>query len=413
MKHWIVSLTVLLLVACGAREEHAHPDGAHEDHASATAQEVAKGPNGGRLLANGPFAIELAIFETGVPPEYHAWPTLEGQPLPLDQVDLTVELTRLGGNVDRFRFTPQGEYLRGDGVVSEPHSFVVNVRALHAGKTHAWQYDSFEGRTTIPDAIAREAGIETEVAGAATLLETLPLYGRIIPDPARHREVSARFPGLIRAVHRKPGDAVRTGETLATVESNQSLETYAVTAPISGVVATRDANVGEQSGDRTLFTIVDPSAVWAELSVFPRDRARVRPGAAVTIRLADSEAATEGRIERVDVQAGANQAVTARASLPNPGREFLPGSFVTAEVAVAEREVPLAVRQSALQPFRDFTVVFEKIGETYEVRMLDLGSAHGGWVEVLGGLEPGAHYVTQNSYVIKADVEKSGASHDH
>jgi membrane fusion protein, heavy metal efflux system len=32
---------------------------------------------------------------------------------------------------------------------------------------------------------------------------------------------------------------------------------------------------------------------------------------------------------------------------------------------------------------------------------------------VLGGLDPGARYVTENSYVIKADVEKSGASHDH
>jgi cobalt-zinc-cadmium efflux system membrane fusion protein len=26
---------------------------------------------------------------------------------------------------------------------------------------------------------------------------------------------------------------------------------------------------------------------------------------------------------------------------------------------------------------------------------------------------PGTRYVTENSYVLKADVEKSGASHDH
>jgi cobalt-zinc-cadmium efflux system membrane fusion protein len=45
--------------------------------------------------------------------------------------------------------------------------------------------------------------------------------------------------------------------------------------------------------------------------------------------------------------------------------------------------------------------------------MLELGEQHGEWVEVLGGLEPGDRYVTENSYVIKADVEKSGASHDH
>jgi membrane fusion protein, heavy metal efflux system len=45
--------------------------------------------------------------------------------------------------------------------------------------------------------------------------------------------------------------------------------------------------------------------------------------------------------------------------------------------------------------------------------MLELGRADATRVEVLAGLEAGARYVTQNSYLIKADIEKSGASHDH
>ena len=76
-------------------------------------------------------------------------------------------------------------------------------------------------------------------------------------------------------------------------------------------------------------------------------------------------------------------------------------------------EVPLAVRASALQRFRDFTVVFARVGDTYEVRMLELGRSDGAYVEVLGGLKPGTEYVTAQSYLIKADIEKSGASHDH
>jgi len=410
MNKTILVLILLSLVACSGRDtDHVHGG---DDHGGAI-QEVRKGPHGGRLLADGPFAVELAIFESGVPPEYHAWPTRDGELIPLDEVELVVELERLGGKVDRFDFSPQGDYLRGDGMVTEPHSFVVNVRASHAGRIHAWSYQSFEGRTTIAPEVAREAGIRTEIAGPATLVETLPLYGTIVPDPARHRAVSARYPGIIRSVARKPGDSVRAGEVLATVESNESLETYPVTAPIAGIVATRDSNVGEQAGGRTLFTVVDTSSVWAELSVFPRDRLRVRPGAAVRLKLADAETTADGRIERVDEQAAANQAVIAQASLANPAGRLLPGSFVNAEVAVASKDVPLAVRSAALQPFRDFTVVFEQIGDTYEVRMLELGAAHGEWVEVLGGIEVGARYVSENSYLLKADVEKSGASHDH
>lgn len=400
MKRYMLTLVSIVLAACGS--------GGHD----APAAQVVKGPNNGRMLVDGPFAIELAIFETGVPPEFHAWPTLEGKPLPLDQVDLAVQLTRLN-KVEQFTFTPLGGYLRADHVVHEPHSFQVKVTATHEGKAHEWSYDSFEGRTTIAPDIASTAGIRTETAGPAKLVQTLTLYGRIVPDPAHQRQVTARYPGLLRAVYKQLGERVQAGEALAQIESDESLRTYTLTAPIGGIITARDANPGEQSGERPLFTIMDPSSVWAELSVFPRHRARVQPGAAVRVKANDSDAVAAGKVERVDVLAGPNQAVTARVTLKNTNAGFVSGSFVTADVAVAERTAPLAVKRSGLQPFRDFMVVYEQVGDTYEVRMLELGEEAGDWVEVLGGLEPGATYVTDNSYVIKADIEKSGASHDH
>ena len=66
-----------------------------------------------------------------------------------------------------------------------------------------------------------------------------------------------------------------------------------------------------------------------------------------------------------------------------------------------------------LQGFRDFTVVYAKVGDQYEVRMLEIGRKAGPWVEVLSGITLGTEYVALNSYLIKADIEKSGASHDH
>ena len=92
---------------------------------------------------------------------------------------------------------------------------------------------------------------------------------------------------------------------------------------------------------------------------------------------------------------------------------FSEGSFVKADIEVATINVPLAVKRVGLQGFGDFTVVYAKVGEQYEVRMLELGRAGGEWIEVLGGLKAGTEYVTDNSYILKADIEKSGASHDH
>ena len=105
--------------------------------------------------------------------------------------------------------------------------------------------------------------------------------------------------------------------------------------------------------------------------------------------------------------------VAARVVLDNADGRWTPGQFVEARVTVGETPVALAVPLSALQTFREFDVVFAQVGETYEVRMLTLGLRDGQSVEVLDGLAPGTVFVSDNSYLIKADIEKSGASHDH
>jgi len=239
------------------------------------------------------------------------------------------------------------------------------------------------------------------------------VYGRIVSDPENVSHVNARFDGVIRSVSASIGDVVKKGQALAVVEANDSLNNYTIAAPISGTVIDRHANPGETTGGQSLFTIVDTSSVWAELAVFPSDRSRVRVGAPVTVSTAVGDISLDGEIALLSPVAGANQSVTARVPLDNPEGLLAAGMYLTGEIEIAQYDVPLAVKRSSLQPFRDFTVVYTQIGEEYEVRMLELGRQDGTWVEVLGGLDAGATYVTANSYVIKADIEKSGASHDH
>jgi cobalt-zinc-cadmium efflux system membrane fusion protein len=409
MNKLLISLLVLpLAAACdGGRPT---TDDAQADAATA---EAARGPNGGRLLADGDFTLELAIFEAGVPPEFHAWATAGGQALAPADIALTVALARLGGTVDRIDFAPQNEFLRGTAVVHEPHSFDVTVVARHAGREHRFEYESYEGRTTIAADVARAAGIATATAGPGTIRDELVLYGAIAPDATRVRAVHARFPGVIRSVSRNVGDAVRAGEALATIESNESLQTYSATAPISGIVTARHAAPGEQTDADALFEIADFSSVWAQLDVFSRDRARLRAGLEVAIG-GDNGAAAVGSIGYLaPVGSRASQSVTARVVLDNADGRWTPGQFVEGRVTVGATPVALAVPVAALQRFRDFDVVFAQVGETYEVRMLTLGGRDASFVEVLDGLAPGTLYVTDNSYLIKADIEKAGASHDH
>ena len=398
---WLVGMAL----ACSGADSYGRRDAEHETEL--------EGPHGGRLLTSGDFELELALRERGAPPEYRAWARRAGAPIPPGEVDLTVKLGRLGGRVDTIRFAPEGDTLRGDTVVAEPHSFEVSIEARHAGETHGWHYESFDGRTRIAPEVARGLGIETDVAGPAVLEETVAVYGRIRANPERVREVRARFDGVIRSVHADAGAPVKQGDRLLAIESNESLNTYTLTAPIGGTITQRDANPGEQTGGRQLLTITDTSSVWADLAVFPRERSRVRTGQAVSIAPAAGGELVSGTIANVDVLANPDQSVTARVVLPNPEGRLVPGTFVTAEITVGRHEVPLAVRREGLQAFRDSTVVYAQVGDQYEVRMLELGREAGDLVEVLGGIEPDTRYVAAGSYVIKADVEKSGASHDH
>ena len=407
-----------VVAACGASsatqaEAPGHSEqGGHGEHGAEEA-EPAKGPHGGRLLEDGKFALEVTIFETGVDPQYRVYPTLDDEPVDPSAVDLTVTLSRLGGKQDTFRFAPESDYLKGDGIVTEPHSFDVAVSASHAGKTHSWAYESYEGRTTIADAVAAEAGVLTEPAGPALIRERVSLSGTVQLTPSATAEVRAVYPGRVLRVTRTVGDLVNKGDTLAEVESSSSLQSYSVRAPISGTILERRTNAGDVAASEPLFVIGDLGAAQAELHVFPKDAGLIKPGQTATVQLAGGDLFAEGKIDSFLPMAEAGtQALIARVALPRDA-SFRPGMRVTASVDTSETQVPLAVRESGLQRFRDFTVVFAKYGATYEVRMLELGRKDGDFVEVLGGIDPGENYVTANSFLIKADIEKSGASHDH
>jgi cobalt-zinc-cadmium efflux system membrane fusion protein len=407
-------LAGLMLGAWPSIEIHASGEHAHGAQPGKTAgAEIAKGPHGGKLFEQDDFAIEMVLYETGVPPEFHVFAYQSGKPLAPDAVELEVELTRVDGQVDQFSFKPLKDYLRGEGVVTEPHSFDVLINARHAGKAYRWRFSSYEGRTQIPAALAQEAGIETGIAGPATIIESVNLTGRVQADPERLAQVGARFPGVVQSIDVRLGEGVSAGTALARIQSNESLQTYTLKAPIKGVILRRDVQPGMATGDGPLFVIADLSQVWVELDVFARHIGQVESGQPVTIETLDGTR-LPGRIDWVaPLTLHASQSVQARVILDNVEGRLRPGQFVRGRVTVAEYPVALAVRQSAIQRFRDFQVVFARFGETYEVRMLQLGRQNSEWAEVLGGLKPGSEYVTGNSYLIKADIEKSGASHDH
>ena len=90
-----------------------------------------------------------------------------------------------------------------------------------------------------------------------------------------------------------------------------------------------------------------------------------------------------------------------------------PGLFVNVKIEDARAVIPVAIKRSAVQTYNDWHVVFVKEGDQFEVRPVELGKQDKEWVEVTQGLEAGTEYVSANSYLFKAELGKSTATHDH
>ena len=390
-------------------------ESASMEHGEAPKADYERGPHGGRMLRDGDFAVEVTIYEPDIPPLSRVYPFFENKPIDPDTVKLQMELDRFGDRVDAFTYEKQDTYLLGNRVVEEPHSFDVTVMAEYKGKKYKWTYDSYEGRGFISEAGAKSVGLGFETAGPRKIRKIAKMSGRIIPDENLIAKVTPRFPGIVMESTKKLDESVQKGQLLAVVESNQSLTKYEILAPISGIIIDRDIAVGGAvAPEASIYTIADLSSLWIELKVHPEDLSAVEVGKKIMVK--DETSGMEGTAEITYISpfgSQATQTLRAIATLPNPDGKWRTGLFVDASLVIEEREVPVAVKTEALQTFRDWDVVFMRDGDTYEIALLELGERDGDWIEVISGLAPGTTYVSENSFVVKADVLKDGATHDH
>jgi cobalt-zinc-cadmium efflux system membrane fusion protein len=73
----------------------------------------------------------------------------------------------------------------------------------------------------------------------------------------------------------------------------------------------------------------------------------------------------------------------------------------------------VAVPEAAIVRTSRGPAVFRAAGSTFELQPVSPGRSDGEWTEIVAGLEAGARVVTRNAFLLKAELGKSEASHDH
>ena len=289
------------------------------------------------------------------------------------------------------------------------------IRPANVTKTKADAHDDHGGAVELSDAKIAAAGIELLTVAKGTLRDTLALNGVVTPNQEMLVQVTPRFPGVVTEIRKRVGDRVEKGEVIAKIESNQSLTVYEMKAAISGTVIERQVALGEYASEqKAAFTIADLTSVWVDLAISRRDLSRTKIGDVILIESGDGSAPVEAKLSYISPVSNADtQSVLARAVVANDPIRLRPGLFVTARLVLQAKEVPSVVKLSALQTVENRTVVFVKNGSKFEPRDVELGDRDAEQVEVIFGLIEGDVYAAKNSFVIKAELAKGSASHEH
>lgn len=205
----------------------------------------------------------------------------------------------------------------------------------------------------------------------------------------------------------------------ATTTDQKELGWYDIRAPIDGVVVQRHLTRGERVGeDADIFTIADVNSVWVDLTVYSKDLTAVRKGQEVLVRLDHSGAQARGEVAMVTPFVDeATRSATARIVLDNGNGEWMPGTFVTGFISTSEENLPVVVPRNAVQSIEGRDVVFVEHDGAFEPTPVRVGRSDRAGVDIIAGLEPGAHYVSEGAFHLKATLITSNldshAGHGH
>ena len=193
------------------------------------------------------------------------------------------------------------------------------------------------------------------------------------------------------------------------------LNRYDIRAPFDGMVLEKHIALGEAvKEDANIFVISDLSTVWAEIAVPAKDLATVRVGGKAEVKASAFDASAQGTITYVGALLGEQtRTAKARISLANPDMAWRPGLFVSVEVVSGEADAPVTVQTQAIQTVEDKPVVFVQVKDGFQATPVRLGRSDGSLTEIKQGLPAGTPYAAQGSFVLKSELGKDAAGHEH
>lgn len=196
---------------------------------------------------------------------------------------------------------------------------------------------------------------------------------------------------------------------------------FVLTAPISGIISKKDLVVGEnvQLADQ-LFIIDQLDQLWLEFIAPSADFASIAPNQQIEFKSLQTGNMFKAQIQSLNSEADAQTGrLQVRAKVLSDAVELRPNLMVNVQLQQNGSIQALRVLKSAIQSIEGKNAVFvahehdKKIEFIAQPVVLGQVSSDGQWVEIQSGLTQGQQYAAQGSFLLKSELEKGEASHEH
>ncbi|NNP72721.1 efflux transporter periplasmic adaptor subunit [Acinetobacter defluvii] len=195
---------------------------------------------------------------------------------------------------------------------------------------------------------------------------------------------------------------------------------FQLKAPISGVISKKDLVVGEnvQLADQ-LFVIDQLNQLWLEFIVPHADIQRFSPNSQIEFESLQSGTRFKAEIQSLNTEADAQTGrLQVRAKVLSQAAELKPNLMVNVLLQQGSAQ-GIRIQKSAVQQVEGQNVVFvaatqgKNIEFSAQPVQLNTELNDPEWVNVLSGLKVGQQYAAQGSFLLKSELEKGEATHEH
>ena len=255
----------------------------------------------------------------------------------------------------------------------------------------------------LTDIAQRNIGLKLVEADIKKIEDVLIINGIVKTEPDRVAEVSTRIEGRIEKLYAKVGDQVKKGQKLAAILPRQignPPPLVFVTAPLTGIVATRNVSVGGTvEPNKTLFRIVNLTEVIVEGEVFESDIYKVKLGKDARISLdAYPDNVFNGKVTFIASELEpTKRTLHIWVTVDNNEGLLKPELFAKIALIVGHSNEAISIPIKAIIDDGVEKFVFVKNGNRFVKQDVATGLSDDRYIEIIDGLYPGDEVVTEGN----------------